>query len=356
MMERKHKTSRGFSKLNFYTSRITGLFQPFLGNLLSILPALFYSCVPAAENPGFRTSEPVTKVSLAYPTEGIGTLDVFVFKDNPLQKLDCYQRFGSMDEWRGSVVSSSGNRIISVLANSPYGKDHWLNMNSRGFLNEVHMNLEDETAENHVMFGETSVDTYRNEEAEYLHLRPLVCEVRLNSICCDFTGKAYDGERIKDMKVYLTNVNAECRLSDDDGPSPMRIINAGRLEEDDIAGFKDPGIIMRSIDGEIGKKAVRPGINLWCYENCHEEETPGTPYTRLVIEGRISGRTCYWPIDINRDTEYEPGVRRGICHSYDIVITRKGTSEPDIPVKADDITINHKVKRWNEKEEYEVRF
>ncbi len=348
--------SRGSLNRRFCSGQNFRLFPPFLGTLLSMLPAFFYSCGYAAEDPGSAMTEPVTKVSLSCPDERIGTLDIFVFNDNVFRNLDCYQRFDDMAGWRGSVVSSGGKRIISALANSPYGKSHWLGMNSRKFLDDVHMNLEDESQGNPIMFGEIPVDTYNSDGSESLKLRPLASEIRLNSICCDFTGKAYDGERLTDVRVYLTNVNAECRLSDDGDSPPIRIVNAGRLDEDDMEGFKDPGILMRSIGGEIGETALKSSFSLWCYQSCHKDETPGSPFTRLVIEGKISGHTYYWPININRGMEHGYGIRRGVCHSYDITITRKGTSNPDIPAKAEDITINHTVRRWNEKEEYEVRF
>ena len=86
-----------------------------------------------------------------------------------------------------------------------------------------------------------------------------------------------------------------------------------------------------------------------------EQFGPGTPFTRLVIEGKIQGETFYWPLDINKeDGGY--GIGRNERYIYDITITRKGTKDPDSPVRKEDIDINFNVEKWNEKEGCEVIF
>ncbi len=331
---------------------------PFLGiTLLSLLPAFFYGCGNAAADIRTPVAASSTMVSMQNSTAEISTLDVFVFIDDRLQGLDCYQRFDDMDDWQETVMSGSGERIVSILANCPYGKERWYPMRSRHFLREVSVNLEDEFRNLPVMFGETAADMGNGSSIEEMFLCPLASEVRLNSLCCDFTGRAYAGEKLSDVRVYLTNVNAECMISEDvDISPPIRIINAGKADEEDIGRFRDPGIIIQEIHDEIGTETVYPDVSLRCYRNDHPEETPGSPYTRLVIEGKVTGKTYYWPININRDTEEDCGVQRGKCYSYDVTITRKGSSDPDIPVKAADITINQEIKPWTGKEGYEVTF
>ncbi len=349
--------SRGFKIHRPSSCRFYRQIPPFLGKtLLSILPAFFYCCSPSADPEPQIEPEPKTRVYFPNEISGISTLDIFVFNDDGAERLDCYQRIDDTGRWKGAVVSSGGKRIITALANSPFGKDRWFPMNSRAYFNEIHMNLEDETREKMVMFGELAVDTRKNNGIQPLPIYPIACEVRLNSICCDFTGKAYDGEPLYDVRVYLTNVNAECRITEEENAPPIRIINAGGPDMDEMEEFKDPSLIMETIPQAIGSKRIYPAISLWCYQSNHPTETPGTPYTRLVIEGKISGRTYYWPINVNREAEKEAGIWRGMSYTYDLKITRKGSTSPDIPVKTSDITINLKVAEWKEKEEYEVKF
>ncbi len=347
------QTSRGLSIRYRDFGYFYKLSPPLLGILLSLLPAFFYSCGKPTEYPA---ETPTTRVSLAGDYSGIRSLDVFVFNNDRRQALDCYQRFDDTDKHSYTVVSSNGERLITALANSPYGKDIWLSMGSRAFLKKIRINLEDETGDNPVMLGEMSVDTRQSPIFKELYISPLTSEVRLNSIRCDFRGKEYEGENLSDVKVYLTNVNAECSIIEEEEAPPTRIINTGRLEEGDIGKFKDASLIFRYIHSEVGSTAIHPAISLRCYQSNYPDETPGTPYTRLVIEGKLSGRTYYWPINVNRDTETEPGIWRGRCYSYDVTITGKGSSSPDIPIRTAAINFSKKVTEWKEKEEYEVRF
>ncbi len=345
--------------ITFCISLIYRLFQPFLGIiLLSWLPAVFYGCADTSEIsvPAPRLCR--TKVSLTDPYQDVGSLDIFVFRDDRLQKLDCYQRFDRMEDWTGSIVSGHGGRIVTALANFPYSRNDWAPVNSRTYLNGTVIRLEDECPESPMMSGEARMTAgEEGSSAEQdLKLRPFMSEVVLNSISCDFSGKAYAGAEITGMRVYLTNVNAECAVSEDGETVPRRIVNAGRLREEDVLGFRRKEMIVRDITENIGSREFHPGISLRCYQSNHPKESPGTPYTRLVIEGRISGHTYYWPISINRDTGYEAGIWRNRRYIYDIRITGKGTDNPDTPVKSEDISINLNVRKWKEKEEYSISF
>ncbi len=353
---KRHK-SRGFHYNSFNFNYVYGHIQPFLGKtLLSMLPAFLYGCASVTENICPFEDYPATKVTITGHPAEVSSLDIFVFNDDAMQKLDCYQRIDDMAVWKGLVVSSSGKRMVTALANFPHDRGYWYNLDSRSYLRKMHAFLDQEAEETPLMIGEASLDTSCDPSIENLGLTPLAGRIILNSICCDFGGKAYSGEKLTDVKIYLTNVNAECAILEEGTSLPKRIINSGKLMEDDLESFREPGLIMQKIPESIGTEVIYPDISLMCYQSNHQDETPGTPYTRLVIEGRISGQTYYWPININRDGSEEPGIWRGRCYSYDVKITRKGTSDPDIPVRITDIIINQEVKEWKEKEEYEVAF
>ncbi len=326
--------------------------------LLNMLPAFFYGCTTDAESllPPVSTHE--TRVSFGNETEEIDNLDIFVFKDDRMQKLDCYQRFDDMGEWKGKVISGSGKRIISVIANSPYQREDWFPINSRAYLEGLSATLENERRGRSLMYGEIRIraGSDKSSAKEKLALIPYASEIALNSISCDFSGRPYAGENIRNAKVYLTNVNAECSLLGDEEAAPRRIINAGGFSEEDAEEFLEPDLIMQEIKGDIGKRTVYPDIRLRCYQSNHPDETPGTPYTRLVIEGELDGHTYYWPININRDGSDEPGVWRNRRYSYDIILTRKGSTDPDTPIKTEGIHINQEVAEWKEMEEYRVSF
>lgn len=355
MEDIRHK-SREISQILTLDFSIKNAIKPFSGTstLFLLLPAMLYCC---SGSPEVHIPSPAicsTKVSL---NADIRSMDVFVFKDDLLQKLDCYQRVDDMEEWNGSIVSGSGDRIISILANSPYDRQHWFTLKSRPHLESFPICLEDEVPEHAVMTGE--VHAYANhDKAGYSEVRltPLSSEIVLRSICCDFTGRAYAGAVLSDVRVYLTNVNAETMISCGSDRGPSRIINAGGYNESDAEAFRCKEIIMQEVTGEIGRRILYPDIRLRCYRNECAEESPGNPITRLVIEGCLEGERYFWPIDINRGSGTENGIREGHRYTYDITITRKGSSDPDIPVESDDSIIRQEVSEWEEKERYEVIF
>ncbi len=322
-----------------------------------MLPVFLYNCAGTVEKQQPIPAEWVAEEMSADAPSGICNLDLFVFRDDNLQKLDCYQRIEDIEDWDGTVTSGSGGRIITAVANSLMTREDWFMMNSRSYLKNVALNLEEERREFPFMSGEAPVPAGSGASfLKRLALRPYACEIVLRSISCDFSGRIYEGEKLKDVKVYLTNVNAETRVTEEEGSLPIRIINAGGPDEDDIEAFCEPDLIMQEIREEVGTGTLYPDIRLWCYQSSHPDETPGTPYTRLVIEGKLDGHTYYWPIEINRETEDDAGVRRNCRYTFDIKITRKGSLDPDTPVKAGEITINHEVAEWKEKDEYSVSF
>lgn len=356
---RKDISCNTHSTINLYFS-IKDAIQPVLGimTLLCVLPALVYCCSGSPETIMPAPAGFATTVDLKQKPSEIESLDIFVFYDDIFQKLDCYQRFSDMKAWNGRVVSGNGQRILTAIANSPYERDDWLSLKSRSHLKDFRVNLEDESGDRAVMTGEVTVSARQgNSLPSELVLRPLSCEIVLRSISCDFTGKPYKNERITDVRVYLTNVNAETSILSDDTGGPSRIINAGGLCEEDLEAFENKDIILRDIRPGIGINVIYPDIRLRCYRNRSITESPGTPFTRLVIEGVLDGHLYYWPIDINRDKDSdEAGIIGGQRYIFDIRITRKGSSDPDIPVRTEDIVISQTIAEWKEKESYTVTF
>ena len=171
----------------------------------------------------------------------------------------------------------------------------------------------------------------------------------------------YDGEPLTDVRIYLTNVNASCKYLKKDGFSPEMIVNPGFLDMDALSGFKDRSLLYADTE-DIGEETLYPGIKLFCYPNDSPEETPGSPFTRLVIEGKISGHTYWYPVTINRGDfgiasgGDGKGIGRNMCYTYDFTILRTGTSDPDIPVCKDDISVTCMVEPWKEMENETVTF
>lgn len=352
-------THNSHNSLNYLKSSRLISSQSVLGKtLLTLLPAL--SCGCSAEgnlSSATSTDERIAmRITRSYSDSQMNSLDIFVFKDEVIKSLDCYQRVEKPENWEGDVSSSSGDRIINICANSQLERDEWPWIRSQDALKKITVSLELESRTSPFMSGEATVSATKGRPYYTdILMRPAVSEICLRSLCCDFTGKPYSGEKLTDIKVYLTNINAECGMLSDGDISPTRLINVGRLCEEDLELFADPGLVYQELAGTVGKSPVRPDIRLWCYPSNVPEESPGTPYSRLVIEGKISGSTYYWPININREDE-DRGISRNRRYTFDVRITRKGSTDPDIPVNADNMEITFNSEPWEEKEDYQVIF
>lgn len=347
-MENTDKCRRQISLISISFLRTI---SPFLGiyTLLSLLPAFFSSCSDDIAG----ISEKVQKdigIFISDETVLIRNLDVFIFMDDKMEKLECYQRIDDVKSWNRKVLSGTGDRIIAVCANSGNERERWLEVSSRAYLKGMSRSLEDENRQCLFMFGEVYAKAGSTAE---IPLHPISSEIVLRSISCDFSGKPYSGEKLKDVRVYLTNVNAECRIFPEGYVKPTRIINSGRLDEDDLQKFNDPSLIMQNLDKDIGKQTIYPDIRLLCYPNNSSEESPGTPFTRIVIEGKVGEDIYYWPLEINSDGD---GITMNHRYIFDVKITRKGSTDPDIPIELKDAEIIFTATSWEEKEDCTIEF
>lgn len=331
---------------------------PFLRALLAIVPAISCGCSGEMEiipgPPDNLVEQTTLHFSGACMTSEGKTLDIFTFEDDAMKRLDSYQRFENHEDTRAYITSTEGDKVCFICADGHLKRHDWSNIYSYASLEKIYCELEKETHERYTKTGHCSLTAgYRKG---IVTLSPLVSEIYLESICCNFKGTPYEGEVLRDVKAYLTNVNATCSLTSPNPASPVRIINTGMLNPYDMKNFEEPEIIMQVISERIGNKEVRPEALFLCYPNISKEEGPGTPNTRLVIEGTIASHTYYWPITIRTGDDGSPGVERNCRYSYEVLITRKGVTDPDTPIDYRTADINLKIKPWKETEEYGVRF
>lgn len=327
--------------------------------IASLAVPVFHGCSRQCCSLDSDFTEASTKASVKLAVHnitepGIRSVDALVFNDDILQRIDCYQHVEDIRNGTIQIGSCNGEKIVFLCANSQWGKDAWRAASSINSLKEMNVDLEDEDRLYPLMSSCRQVET-GSEDAE-ITLERLSGIVRLRSVSCDFSGKPYAGEKITDAKVYLTNVNGSCSILQDDAERIERIINYGGLIPEDIHGFRDSSLIISHI-GAITTETAYPETELVCYPNTVPEETAGAPFTRLVIEGKIQGETWYWPININRGcSNSHEGIQGNTIYTYDIVIRRKGTQDPDNPITPEAAETTFETERWSEKEEYHVAF
>lgn len=332
--------------------------------LFLIVPALLCGCntletvtyTPLSpEASTFSDSGDSTRTSINI--EGlVSCLDVFTFNDDIFERLDTYQRFehGQLKDNICSIGTCSGKKRIIMLANHPSEKYDWIDINCAKALVKKTFELELERTDYPIMIADYQIEAGVSFSSQ---MECLTGEVILRSIRCDFSDKSYSGAVLTDIKVYLTNVNASCGIWNNTAGSPERIINQGRLNIEDISKFTHPELVYQELDCSVGHDKVYPEIRLKAYPNYHPYESIGTPFTKLVIEGKIMGNTYYYPIAINRNTENDKyGLRRNMCYIYDITIRRSGLTDPDGNIEASFANIDIEVEKWKERDWYDIRF
>ena len=333
---------------------------PVLGLIVLMITLVLHGCESLHLEDGGFTDAVTVPVKVAVRWE-IGSkergMDMLVFRNDRLQYLECWQRVPFEGSGEVAVASTTGEKILMACSGLESTPEDWMWISSISSLADAWTALEKETRDSPVMSGSCGFHAGRSTGARpELALRRISGEIHLRTLKCNFKGRPYEGEKLSDIHIYLTNVNASCRIWNDPGTA-TRIINQGRLVEEDIARFEDQSLVYQMIEKEVGAEGITTDIRLRCYPNMAEEEGPGSPFTRLVIQGKLDGEVWYWPIDINRGEGHSPeGIDGNCIYTFDIELTRKGSADPDTAIKTGSANIMMEVEKWEEKEEYSVVF
>ena len=328
-------------------------------SFVTLTVPMFQGCSKQAhsQDSSFTEMPPKTSVKLAVLSNSrmpIKSVDALVYNNDILQRIDCYQRFENMDYQTLMIGSGGGMKKIALCANSQWDKDEWKTADSYHNLKKMKASLEKENRNFPLMSSVITI--HAGDDTTDIKMERISSIIQLNSVRCDFSGKPYEGECISDARVYLTNISGRCNIIEHDSDKIETIINHGGLINEDLKSFNDSSLIIKNI-GIVNTDKSYPQAELLCYPNTVEHETAGTPFTRLVIEGKVQGERWYWPININRGAggDHE-GIKSNMTYSYDIVITRKGTKDPDAPITIEMADVVLKTETWIDKEEYFVAF
>ena len=333
-MQKRRFTPSGRKGRPYLTGYDFSSLQPIRSVCLALLlsqvaPACFLP--DAAPRGGVRTPVRIETRAGDAPAE---CLDLFFFEGEDPFLLDAYEHVETLPaslEGR----SRSGDKILAAVANADGAAFDRNDIRSFRNFSAKTVCLESEEPDHPVMAATARLTAGSPAE---LTLRPLLCEIRIHSLCCDFHARPYAGASLENVRIYLTNVRDRCRM---DGESLPSWLNAGRLDPDLTAALAHPEMVFLTSAGPVGDETVFPDLRFYAYPNPAAEDALGTPLTRLVIEGTLLGETCYYPISITP-------LEGGQCHVFDITLTRFGTSDPDIPATRDQVRVDGAIAPWNE--------
>lgn len=334
-MKRKIKNCRGFGFNQILFS------LPVPAVLLSV-SVMLCSCTEV-----FPERSAFAAASVPGLAENQGLVDVFIYNDDALKRLDAYQRTVRTDEL--PLYSQNGDKIFCLYANPKTDSYTWYDINSFEALEGQRVDIETETRGALVS---TALCRMKAGTRGTACLVPLMTEVRLKSLSVNFKGRFYQGEALKNLKLYLINVSAECPLFAPRTFMPTRMVNMGGLNSSDMDKMKDKSLLYSELGQLEDGSKIYPDVRLYCYPNGCVEDNPGSVHTRLVIEAEIDGGIYYYSVTVGG----LDGVERACSYAYDVKITRKGSTGPDVVCEVDDVEFLCEVTKWEEKEEYIVGF
>lgn len=325
------------------------------------LPAFFISCADL-EHASLEYTDTITLENIRsgpYSGEGSSVADIFVFESGGTQRLDSYQRVPVKEGNITFAASGYGRKRIVAIVNPHADRYIWAGINSYPALYKEKVVLRNEDPSALLMSGEAYSEAGSGKTCS-ITVSPIASEIVLQSIRCDFSDRPYREARLENVKVYLTNVSAEVPVLQDKGFMPSSFVNMYSLDPEAVRGFSHPDILYRELQAPVGMDTAYPGISLYCYPNECAEESSGSPYTRLVVEGEILGKKCYYPISINngltvRDRQGK-GIGRNCRYTFDLTVRSMGSSDPDIEVGPAEIGIVCLTEPWSERDETAVVF
>ena len=259
-------------------------------------------------------------------------LDIFVFKDGAVKSLDSYSKVHLGGGSSVNVVSGGGDRIVAMIGGAHLKAEQIVSVRCYEDLESLYVSLEDEVSGSPVISGETVICA--GQEGPWnIVLEPLLSKVEVLGLSVKLKG-AYAGKSLSNVQAYLTNVNATCQPLRRDGFRPVEIVNNGRLRESDLERLSSPHLVRRMpvISRQMDGETTYETFNLYCYPNDVAQESSGSPFTRLVIQGDIDGKTYYYPVPINRPGFGYIAGREGVCRNVNYVmnihITGPGSLSP----------------------------
>ncbi|MBQ7194210.1 MAG: FimB/Mfa2 family fimbrial subunit [Bacteroidales bacterium] len=248
-------------------------------------------------------------------------LDVFVFDDDKMRRLDSYSRSGLSSIRTIRVESGGGNKILVVTANIDYTEEQILGILTLEDLEHIEASYAADDPEHPIMSG-VSYFKAGTDGSGTVVLQPILSEIEIRAI---------EAEGVDDISAYLLNIPSSCPILSFDEIHPNGYYHLQRFREGDMRRLSVPSMSYRY----IGEPFISDSYYLYSYPNQVEEESPGSPFTRLVIEGQKNGQTHYWGVNINRrgygySTGAE-GIGRNIRYSMTLRLVSDGSANPDKP-------------------------
>ncbi len=246
----------------------------------------------------------------------INEVQIFVFDSTRNDMLETYYKGNAVG---GKLRLTPGKKKIRALANAPAlgsGVGKLSDLDSA--MSEFGVN----TADNFVMSGSLSVEI-KSDATLPIVVRRHAAKIILKQVRTAFSAPVYADAKFVINDIYLTNVAVKCKYFG--LPYTNTEWNKG------YGITKDMGLNKEVSDNKYDTEHI-----FYAYPNSSEDKP-----TRLVLKTTLGGTVSYYPIDLGKIESNK------IYSVSDLLVTRPGGDDEDIPVVSGEFPYTVTVNGWD---------
>lgn len=276
-----------------------------------------------------------TKAAATSSEKTVNSLQIYVFNADGTS-IEAYAK-GTTNVLTAKVAL--GSKLVAALVNAP----DFTACKNISTLKAKASTLSENTPSSFVMFG-TASTLVTTSAVVAVPVDRLAARVIISKITNALSVEQYKNESITLNKIFLVNVGSTTTLGNGASVNADNYIN--KRVDDASAPLSD--LVSKSFTSQSIAKGsdYSTPTSLYCYPNPATSDSSSSTWsarrTRLVVDVTIDGVEYYYPITIaqtvNSNTSYE---------IPELIITRLGSTNPDIPIQIGDAQFTVNIKEWS---------
>jgi len=284
---------------------------------------------------------PATRATGVSPSEedNIASLQILVFDEKGV--LEHYLDAGSSTT--GDIVTKEGRKTVTAVVNAPSLKD----VGTRNSLMTKTSLLSDNSRGSMVMTGELEAVLQDGGNLS-IPVTRIISKVVIRKVTSAFTSSTNASKTFRINSIYLINVAGDNTYSASSEPA-LWYNKLGNGQND--PGCKTFPLLADPVNENLAYKAsYTKEHTFYCYPNLISDEsfdsTWSPRHTMLVVDAMLGGVQTYYPIEL-------PVIGRNKSIVIEeLVITKKGSDYPYIPVRDGSCDATVTVTPWDNVLEY----
>ena len=315
--------------------------------IASMLPAICLAgcnstiSTETPETPLVRTTIAVSGNALTKATDvtssdesAIKNLQIFVFDETGA--VEYYLDAGESST--GEIVTKEGKKTVTAVVNAPSLKD----VSTRTSLMTMSTLLSDNGKGSMIMTGEVEAVLQDGGKIN-IPVTRIISKVLIKKITSNFASSYYASKTFTVNSIYLINVAGDNTFSASSEPT-IWYNKLGNGNNDSACKAFD--LLYDNVGTSLAyKSSYTKDHSFYCYPNLISTETFESVWsprhTMLVVEAQLDGEKTYYPIEL-------PVIGRNKCIIIEeLIITKKGSDYPYVPVMNGDCDVTVSVVDWD---------